>query len=426
MLGFVRRRGYGAAFAALGFAVVLVAGTAAAQPTPAAGVTAARALSRTGVPIAAGAGGRVAPPTKEDSLAGISCTALSRCWAVGYTGTSPSFGGTLTERWDRRTQRWVQVASPRASGADETNLNDVSCTSSSSCMAVGAKETASFHISTVSERWNGHTWSLVPTPHLPGHPSSIFWGVDCTSAHNCWGVGSYVTDASQGETHTLFEHYNGSTWSVVTSSNPFDSTVLYKVSCASPTSCLAVGDYVEEPFGYAYAEHWNGTAWTAVFSRRVVTSQSTELLGASCPTTTRCVAVGNYALEDPASTLRTLAAQWSAPATLVQTLPPNPSPTVASQLIGDACPRASECVGVGDEDFSANHVKTLAELWNGSAWTVVATPDAYRSRNIELLDVSCPGTSDCFAVGVDFGRHTTTLGERWRGHAWSVVPTDNP
>jgi hypothetical protein len=269
---------------------------------------------------------------------------------------------------------------------------------------------------------------MLSTPHLPGHPSSIFWGVSCTRATNCWAVGSYVTDRHEDDTAALIEQWNGSTWSIVASRNQFDSTVLYHVSCASATSCLAVGGYVSDATGYAYTEHWDGTTWSPVFSRHIVASESSELGGVSCATTLSCVAVGNYALEVPTSTTQNLADVWTAPATLVQDLPVNPSTTVDSQLISDDCPRASTCVAVGDEVFTANHVKTLAETWNGSTWSIMPTPDAYRSRNIELLDVSCVRSSDCFAVGLDFGAHhvTTTLAERWDGHTWTVVTSQNP
>jgi hypothetical protein len=430
-----RRRGrLGAAMVIVGLAATLTSGTAGARTVIAGpgvrpahapwSVTAYRGAPARDLPAL----GRVAARTVNDALAGVSCTRLSRCWAVGYAGTSPSFGGTLAERWDRRSRRWVRVASPNAHGAEESNLDDVSCTSSSSCIAVGAKETAGLHVSTLAERWNGRTWSMLATPHLPGHPSSLFWGVSCTGATNCWGVGSFVTNRHEDDTADLIEQWNGATWSVVIAGTQFDSSALYHVSCASAASCMAVGTYTVDPFGYPYAEHWNGTVWSPVFSRHIVTSQSSQLGGVSCPTASRCVAVGNYALEDPTSTTQNLVDNWTAPATLVQTLPVNPSTTVDSQLIGDDCPRASACVAVGDEVFTARHVKTLAESWNGSTWSIVPTPDAYRSRNIELVDVSCARTSDCFAVGVDFGRHAqlTTLAERWDGHTWTVVTSQNP
>jgi hypothetical protein len=130
----------------------------------------------------------------------------------------------------------------------------------------------------------------------------------------------------------------------------------------------------------------------------------------------------------PTSTTQILVDTWSAPATLVQSLPADPSTTDDSNLWGDDCSRTSACVGVGAEYLSASHVKTLAETWNGSTWSLVPTPDAYRSRDIELLAVSCVRASDCFAVGIDFGRHAlvTTLAERWDGHTWTVVPSQNP
>jgi hypothetical protein len=235
-----------------------------------------------------------------------------------------------------------------------------------------------------------------------------------------------VTDREADDTHALIEHYDGSTWSVVASPNRFDSSVMYKVSCASTTSCLAVGDYVQDFIGYAFAEHWNGSTWSLVFPRRAITSESAELLGVSCITTTTCISVGNYALEDPTSTLRTLAAGWAAPSALVESRPANPSATDPSQLISDDCPSAQECVAVGDEPISDQVDKTVAEQWNGSTWSIVATPQT-RSRSLRQLDgVSCPSATDCFAVGFGYTGPDRTLAERWTGGSWAVVPSANP
>jgi hypothetical protein len=67
--------------------------------------------------------------------------------------------------------------------------------------------------------------------------------------------------------------------------------------------------------------------------------------------------------------------------------------------------------------------ETLVENFNGNVWTVVATPHPSGAR---LLDVSCVGTSDCWAVGYRNDRGTGgrvhhTLIEHHIAGGWVIV-----
>lgn len=79
------------------------------------------------------------------------------------SGTDPTgeSGFTLAEAWNGTSWSLLRTPSP-GSFADE--LRGVSCTSSSSCMAVG-DFTGTGNEHTLAEAWNGTHWSLVPTPH---------------------------------------------------------------------------------------------------------------------------------------------------------------------------------------------------------------------------------------------------------------------
>jgi len=64
------------------------------------------------------------------------------------------------------------------------------------------------------------------TSHNPtGATLSQLAAVSCTSTTNCVAVGSYTTTtvpsaAAAGPFNTLFEHWNGTTWSIVTTLTP--------------------------------------------------------------------------------------------------------------------------------------------------------------------------------------------------------------
>ena len=92
------------------------------------------------------------------------------------------------------------------------------------------------------ERWNGTSWSIVTSPNPSGTAESVLSSVSCPSTTSCFAVGSNLTTS---HTKTLVEHWNGTSWSIVTSPNPSGATdsALSGVSCPTTTSCYAVGDW---------------------------------------------------------------------------------------------------------------------------------------------------------------------------------------
>jgi hypothetical protein len=82
-------------------------------------------------------------------------------------------------------------------------------------------------------------------------------------------------------------------------------------------------------------------------------------------------------------------------------------------LSGVSCPETSDCWAVGTLNEPDNIVEPLIESYDGSAWTVVnaKSPEGYALRSI-----SCVSTIDCWAVG---GRNV----EHYDGNAWSASVT---
>jgi hypothetical protein len=74
---------------------------------------------------------------------------------------------------------------------------------------------------------------------------------------------------------------------------------------------------------------------------------------------------------------------------------------------------------------------TLALHWDGTAWTVVSTPNPTWSGAdyFSLEDAAGTASNDVWAVGdaEDFASlKSTTLIEHWNGSAWSIVQSPNP
>ena len=103
------------------------------------------------------------------------------------------------------------------------------------------------------------------------------------------------------------------------------------------------------------------------------------------------------------------------------TISPTPSLSVSVPLTATlsavSCASSSMCVAVGSFiDSNSNPAGTLAELWNGSSWSLETTPKLPAAT---LDGVSCPTVSVCVAVG-HFGSNATQLIEVWNGTTWSV------
>ena len=322
------------------------------------------------------------PGTTSNVLISVSCTSPTSCMAVGNQRSAGSHYRTLAETWDGST--WSVTASPNPGTADY--LDSVSCTSPSRCVAVGVRYKRS-KSRTLVEAWDGMTWSVVPSPNPgKGHVSklSALHGVSCMSPTSCVAVGDFEAVGSDRE-DTLVESWHGSAWKIVASPNPAYYNYLNGISCTSPTNCVAVGSGVN-----TLVESWNGVAWKVVPSPNPGSGDT--LNSVSCTGATSCVAVGiTFA---PASL--TLVESWDGTAWSV-TASPNPADD-GNSLRGVSCTSSSDCVAAGDYFVTTNTFASLVESWDGIAWSVHTSPDPGSLTNL-IYGVSCASSTDCMAVG---------------------------
>jgi len=97
---------------------------------------------------------------------------------------------------------------------------------------------------TVALNWNGTAWSTVSTPTPSGStPNWSFASVAASSASDAWAVGEQTAGTKIRD--SLYEHWNGTAWSVVTGPNEGDITAVLDFSPAnawrSPTSPSCTG-----------------------------------------------------------------------------------------------------------------------------------------------------------------------------------------
>ena len=314
---------------------------------------------------------------------------------------------------------WSVVPTPSPAGATESALFGVACSSAGACTAVGYFQ-ASNRSAPLAERWDGTAFSVQPVPRAGF--SSMLHGVSCPAANACTAVGASRIFTGGGEFRfvPLAERWDGTAWSI----QPLPGSgvaALYGVSCPAVSDCTAVGA--------GGAEQWNGSAWSpepvpsppgavpgTVFPRAV-----------SCPAPSACIAVGSFSVSTSSSSgLRPLAERWDGSAWSVL---PVPTPAGGGALDGVSCSAATACTAVGGHRFSPQglSVLTLAERWNGTAWSIQPTPTPLGAGDAGLSGVSCPAATACTAAGA-FGNPpgSNTLAEHWDGTAWSIQPTPNP
>jgi hypothetical protein len=256
------------------------------------------------------------------------------------------------------------------------------------------------------------SWQDQTTPFPPGARTWVLAGVSCPQS-TCEAVGSFTDNVG---VHLLAERRSNGAWALQGIPDPAGSISpsFNDVSCKSASMCVAVGRYATSTTTVSLAEAWNGSSWTAQATPNPTGATTTELAAISCPTLTACIAVGD---ADASGSPQVLAERWNGASWSILSVPV-PGGTTQSALKDVACTSATSCVAVGSF-FNGTDTLTLAEVWNGSSWSIQSTPNPTGATFSELDGVSCTSASACTAVGFGFA-------ERWNGTSWALQTIARP
>ncbi len=297
-----------------------------------------------------------------------------------------------------------------------SQVYDVAVVSANNVWAVGYKT----NNQTLVLHWDGTVWDTVASPTLG--TGSTLKSIAVVSANDIWAVGYY---SESGTSRTLAEHWNGTAWSVVASPTPGPSSHLNSVSATATDYVWAVGDYTNVTDPQTLTEFWNGTSWAVVASP--VLGSNLHLNGVSIMRPTDVWAVGMW---EVGSGNVTLIYHWDGTA-WHRVISPNPSPGPSgSNILYDvSAVSASNAWAVGTYQNASGYEQTLVEHWDGTSWTVVASPSPATDGN-RLVGVVAVGANDVWATGnlasVGSPPAYRTLVEHWNGTAWSVVTSPSP
>jgi hypothetical protein len=328
------------------------------------------------------------PGTSFTSSRAISCVTASSCVATGgFFSQAAGKVQTLALHWDGAS--WTQVSS-LSPGSNDNYLFSVSCVTAASCVAVGQYYSGN-DSPTFVLRWDGVSWTQMAAPS-PSTIANRLSSVSCVSASSCVAVGAYFDGNVVQRTFAL--HWDGTSWmQMTTPNNGAAANSLFSVSCVSASSCIAAGLYDNGSGVYqTLVLRWDGVSWTPLTSPNNGSSDN-GLMSVSCASSSSCVAVGYYV--NGSGAYQTLVLSWDG-VSWAQVNSPNGG-TNYNQLSSVSCASESSCVAVGQSNNN-DPSRTLVLRWDGVSWTLLASPNS-GSANNALDAVSCASESSCVAFG---------------------------
>jgi S-layer homology domain/Kelch motif len=288
---------------------------------------------------------------------------------------------------------WTTVSPPIA--GTSSGLNGIAALSATDIWAVGAYSDGPTTSYTLAAHWTGTDWTIVPSPNIAGSTNGLT-GVAAIGPNDVWAVGS--STAPSGVISTLVEHWNGTSWTIFPSPNPDPgNNALHAVAAAGPNDVWAVGSSSNNSYTYYHTlvEHWNGASWSVVASPDGPNGES-DLTGIAVVAANDIWAV--------AGIQQTMTMHWDGGAWTIV-----PSPNVGnyqSGLRAVAAVASNDVWAVGDYFDNTDTARTLTEHWDGVQWTIVSSP----SLGYDFLNSAIAlAPDDVWAVGVADDSNTLVL-----------------
>jgi hypothetical protein len=342
------------------------------------------------------------PGSAINNLGAVAATSSNDAWAVGSFSNShliTSAAKAFIEHWNGAA--WSVVQSP-ATPLDGSDLSGVAAISPTNAWAVGnANSNNDIKLQTLIEHWNGTAWAIMKSPS-PTNGAQLF-ALTALSATDMWAVGIYGNNLGRTlSAHTLIEHWNGTTWTVVQSPNPGSGlNYLESITAVSANDIWAAGFSsggqtvlgMEETL----IEHWNGISWTVVQSQSPGTSGNT-LSAITAISANDVWAVGNTNNGSP-GTDNALIEHWNGKSwSSVAGQNPGKESNNLIAIVARS-PHDVWTVGSFNSVFSDQQAQPLIEHWNGTSWSTVTSPNI-GTNNTSLAGMGLvPHSENIWAVG---------------------------
>ena len=140
-----------------------------------------------------------------------------------------------------------------------------------------------------------------------------------------------------------------------------------------------------------------------------------------------CEAVGGYLKNEITGQYQPLAEVWNGSTWTVQ-LTPNPEAENGSSLSSVSCSTPDTCTAGGNYAYADVAQSIFAFRWNGTSWVEQHQPNPGGNDDNTDAAVSCPSPTACTTVGSrsNADDQIDPLAEHWDGRAWSRQSTPGP
>jgi hypothetical protein len=170
-------------------------------------------------------------------------------WALGIVGDRSGTERTLIERWDGTS--WSEA--PPLESAASVQPVDLAVLPPDDAWVVGRYVSGG----TMAQRFDGATWSIVPTPNVGKFTqANNLRSIAAVAPNDIWAGGM----SGRHLTPPLIEHWNGAAWSVVRSERPPTKMAFTSMLAVSTDDVWALG-----PRDGTHIEHWDGRSWSVVY-----------------------------------------------------------------------------------------------------------------------------------------------------------------
>ncbi|HWM62954.1 MAG TPA: S8 family serine peptidase [Solirubrobacterales bacterium] len=328
-------------------------------------------------------------------LADVSCTSQSDCLAVGgYWGLKSPLAGAdhpTAQLWDGSD--WTQLEVPDPNGDAYSTLARVSCASATMCMATGEYEDGPGQYRLMAQRWDGEEWHASSVPLPAGADWGFMYDLSCPTTSFCLAVG-YITD--ELDTQSVAWSWNGAAWSIQSSAAKLPLDWLKSVSCATSDECVATG---RDSGGGAGSASWDGKEWSFQALAPVPSGHSTVFLSdIQCSSLESCIAVGNAGGTTPSAAV----GHWDGGEWSVDVLS-QPEGANHDILTAVSCVSQTACMAIGSIGVGGEfpHEFATPDIWRLEGETWRRQPAANRADSLvtEFEAVSCVTTTGCVTTG---------------------------
>jgi hypothetical protein len=272
--------------------------------------------------------------------------------------------------------------------------------------------------------WDGSHWHSLPVRGLPDSSDSFLLDVAAVSPDDVWAVGALQLGAQQGRYRSLILHYDGSSWQPVHHPNGHHYTALGSIAVVDKSD-VWVGGTIAKYYGGPYRtlfEHWDGTEWSISLQRHP-RRRTYGAEGMDAVSHDDVWAIAPYTFFHRGSRWRPVGAAQPGGEEDLDMISANDGwatdgahnlvhwdGTAWTDVDGVPDARPMALAAIGPDDVWAGGA--LLEHWDGSQWS--QTP-ALRGTVVGMGGLT---TNDVWAVGLGSPRGIV---EHWDGAQWSLL-----